>query len=381
MKKKNWIWIGLVIVFISGVAIYLFNSKNKSRVDNNITTIKIASNLPMTGDLGFYGQYIKSGIEMAMSELKDSLETSKIKIIYDFQDNKGTAKDAVTIFNIQKREEFDLYMSGVTAQTMSIKDLVKGINKPHIIWSFEPFFLNKGDGFIRPWLDMANEGQQFIKYMEKNKPKSVAFLYQNLSSTQTQFNNILLPFANSNNIKVTYNEAYDISTTNFRDIITKVVASKPDIIIVYGFQNHLAEIIKGLNAFKFIKKGNVLCSFDFLDVQSVLEPKLLEGIVTNVPKYIVDNSSFINSWKERFRLKYKREPLFTDAYAYDLAFSIYFASKLKETNPDKTLEELILQTEFDGITGHIKYNENGQLLYNVQPSIFENGKFNFIDIN
>ncbi len=63
------------------------------------STIKVACNFPMSGDLSFYGQYLQDGITMAMEELQDSMDEQNIAVEYNYEDNHSTTKDAVTAFN------------------------------------------------------------------------------------------------------------------------------------------------------------------------------------------------------------------------------------------------------------------------------------------
>ena len=379
MKNDSRLFFTIALLLCCAIAIIIFDKKNEK--ENNDYVVNVACNVPMTGDLSFYGEYISKGVTLAMEDLKDSLVANQMSINFDFQDNAGVAKDAMTVFNRQKIKGFDVYVSGVTNQTMAILDVVKSAKKPHFIYSFDPFLIEQGDNLYRPYLDMEYEGKCMIDYMKKVQPRSVAFIYQNITSTQTQVSQFLKPFAKSAGITVALDECYDVSVTDFKNIVSKVKQANPDLIIMYGFQNQLAEIIKGFNLHGIKKDGNLVCSFDFLDVQTVLKPELLDGIVTNVPKYVVDNADRIKQWKYSFEKRFNREPLFTDAYAYDMAFAIYFAEKMMKNNQSLSIEDCMQKVEFDGITGHVKYLSTGQQEYSVQPCIFKNGEFQFIDLN
>jgi len=378
MDKNKKALFGIVAAAIVLCVVVAFMVNRGGHTEKNKDVIRVACNLPMTGNLGMIGEYIDSGIKMAMDELRNSFEADGVELFFEYNDNTSQPKDAVSIFNLQKIKGFDIYMTAGTAEAAAILEPVKDSGKPHFIWGFEPFSLKKSDHLFRHWIDMEYEGKCFIKYIENYKPKTISFIYENISSTQAQFGTIVKPYVESQGIKILNDECYDISTTNFRDIVTKVSAANPDLVIIYGFQSHLVEIIKGLNTSGLKKKGNVLCSFDFLDVQSILEPQLLDGIVTNVPIFLVDNTDRINSWKEKFHSIYGRSPVYTDAYAYDLAYTIYYAAKLGKENGE-SIEKNLFKVNFDGITGRIRYLESGQLEYNVQPSIYTNGQFQSIE--
>lgn len=368
MKKVLFLLLTWVLVFVS------CDSKKDDRV------ITVACNLPISGELSFYGEYIKSGISMAMEELKDSLDYYNLNFEFDFQDNAGMAKNAVSVFNKQNIEKYDIYVSGVTAQTMAVLDLVGKSEKPHFIWSFDPFILKNNDNIYRSWLDMSFEGECFNNYIDKVKPKSIAFLYQNISSTKEQFSRIVAPFVKEKGIDIAVDECYDVSKKDFKDVIARLKQANPDLIIIYGFQNQLSELIKGFNINHIKKEGNVICSFDFLDVQTILDSQYLNGIVTNVPTFIINNSERNNEWKAKFKTKYGREPLFTDAYAYDFAYTLFYTYKYLISNPTKSFQDAISTVSFNGVTGGVKYNSTGQQIYDVQPCIYINGEFKKIEI-
>ena len=366
------------ILLLGLLSLTLFSCKDRKKGKDDIQRIVVACNFPESGPLKFYGEYVRNGINMAMDELKDSLAAAKMDIHYDYQDNESTSNGAISVFNGQKAKGFDIYFSGVTNQTVAILEPVKSTGKPHFIISFDPFNIEKGDNLYRPYLDMDKEGKCMNEYVAQKAPKTVGFLYQNITSTQAQVRQNLKPFAEANNIKVVLDECYDVSVSDFKNIVLKVKRANPDILIMYGFQDQLAEIIKGFNVNGIKKDGNLVCSFDFLDVQTVLDPSLLDGIVTNVPQYVVDNADRINAWKNAFKQRYGREPLFTEAYAYDMAYTLYYATKMQKGNPALSFDECLQAVEFDGMTGHVKYLENGQQEYNVQPTIFRNNTFVFL---
>ena len=70
----------------------------QEKKDDNV--IRIACNLPMTGYIGYYGQWIQNGLELAKKDLQHKLDSIGIAIEIDYQDNKGETKDAINIFQI-----------------------------------------------------------------------------------------------------------------------------------------------------------------------------------------------------------------------------------------------------------------------------------------
>lgn len=344
----------------------------QGKKDDNV--IRIACNLPMTGEISFYGQSIKDGFDMALDELKDSMQYYNIQMEFLFEDNYSTAKGAVSAYNRHSLNDFDIYISSCTAQSLAIKDLVSKKEVPHFIWSFYPLILSENDHLFRVWIDMAYEGQLFVDYIRKNDIKSVAFVYQNLSSTDEQFNVHIGPKLKALGVDVVYDEMYDINKKDFKDIVSKIKERNPETIILYGFQNQLAEIIKGLNANGFKLNGNVLCSFDFMDVLNILDHKLLEGIVTNIPEFEINQSLLNKKWRTKFYESYGRLPLFTDAYAYDYIYILYEAAKYMKLM-DISMEEALCKVNRKGITGPLYFDRTGQISNNIKTCIFKNNQY------
>ena len=122
MKSKIKLIIVIAVVVCAALIVgFVLSIGGKTKNESKFT---VACNVPMTGDLSFYGEYISNGVYMAMDELKDSMAMNEMEIVYDFQDNAGVAKDAVSAYNRQKINGFDIYVSGVTNQTISFIPLI-----------------------------------------------------------------------------------------------------------------------------------------------------------------------------------------------------------------------------------------------------------------
>ena len=141
------------------------------------------------------------------------------------------------------------------------------------------------------------------------------------------------------------------------------------------FLAQISEIIKNLNAYGLKKEGNILCSFDFLDVQNVLDAKLLDGIVTNIPRFIIDDDARIVKWRNDFEKRYNRKPLFTDAYAYDFAYIMYEAAKCLKEDPSENFNEAFSKVNRSGISGPLSFDLTGQINNNIVTCMFKDGNY------
>ena len=115
------------LVFLALVCIF-FNQKTE-----NGNSVRISGNIPLTGDLAVYGSYIKDGSEMAYFDLQGNYRNVP-NVVFDWQDNHGNAKDAVSAIMKQSLDNPDIYISGIKPQTAAITDLVTAKNIPHFTW-------------------------------------------------------------------------------------------------------------------------------------------------------------------------------------------------------------------------------------------------------
>lgn len=376
-KAKTKKIIMALIAVIVAIIVIILGMRNQTENDENIT-LRIAVNMPMTGDLALYGESVRDGIEMAMDELENSLVQQGIIIKYDMQDNAGNAKNAVTIYKAQALKGFDVYVSGITQQTAAILDDIKKQEKTHFIWSFYPLILQGNDNVFRTWVDYPKEAEYFKKYLDNYKPKAkVACLYLDVVSVQELFNKLFVPSI-KDNYEIVFNESFDIGTTDFKNLITKLKQSKPDVIFINGWENHLASIVKESINQDIKKDGNMVFTFDLLDARKYLNATQLHGLVLNIPLYEINSSDLKTEWELRFKRKFKKNPNYSSAYAYDFAMIIYEIAKAFKQSGEKhfDINKYIFNIDQNGITGNLKFSKNGDLIgFYRTCKLDKNGQF------
>lgn len=355
-----------IFLFVFVLSIFLLGCKK-----DNQTSITVACNMPMTGDFSLYGESVQKGILMAIEENKESNND----VEFDFEDNHSNSKDAVTVFKKQELQGYDIYMSGITQQTAAILPSQKKSQKPHFIWSYSPLVLTSNDNLFRTWVDYPQEANCFLNYLSYHPEfKKIACVYPNAESAQSLFNELFIPNL-SNNIEVVYNEAFDVSTSNFKNIVQKIKSSSPDIIFINGWDNHLPGLIKEIVLNGLKKDGNLVFTFDLMDAVPKISADLLEGLVANIPNFEVSHSQKYMEWEKRFQDLYGTTPNYTNAYAYDLANIIVSTALKHKEHPELSLSEILLSTDMDGITGHLHFSQEGMLVGTYITSVYNNSKF------
>jgi branched-chain amino acid transport system substrate-binding protein len=372
MNTKKVIF-GIIAVGLIAATFMFSGCKGKSG-KQDVTTVKIAVNMPMTGNLALYGESVRNGYSLAMEDLKDSLERYSINLSFDYQDNHGQSKDAITILQKHQLSGFDIYVSGLTQQTLAVKDKVESTKLPHIIWSFYPLILSEQEHLFRTYVDLPNEPNMFYEYLkQKAGTKKVACVYINDASAQELFNDMFIPSIKNDGYELVFNESFEFENTNYRDLVLKIKRSNPDIIFVNGFKNHLIQLAKEFNNNGMKKDRNIVFSFDIIDALTDSDPKLLEGYMANIPDYVTSNTKTKREWQNHYSEKFNRMPNFTDAFAYDCIMMIFSAIKIQKEEISLTLQEALHKVQTYGLTGPLAFEKNGNLFSPSTMCVVENG--------
>lgn len=359
-----------ICLLLSVILLLLVSCKEKK--DNEYL---VTCNLPMTGYVGVYGEWIKNGVSMSLEENRDSLEQNDIdlKIIYD--DNRGENKDAITILKKQLMNKPDIVVSGLTGQSMAISEQLTQYQIPHFLFSFTPLTLEKDKFQFRTFANFGVEVEHYIDFIKKNNPEKVAFIYLDIQGTTQQVNDVMIPFLQKNypEAKV-LNERYPTSLMDFKSIVSKVKSFNPDIIIVNGFAGNLISIIKTFHQ-NNIEMSKIMCSMDLLDTTNELSQDLLEGISVTAPAFVIPakQTDKMHQWMEAYKQRHGQNPAYTEAYAYDMMNMICKAAILSSKS-SKNLMTSLFQVEMDGVTGKLEFAPNGELYPNMYTVKFINGK-------
>ena len=353
------------LMIILSIAAFVFTGCKKESSD----AIKVACNLPMTGYIGYYGEWIQHGLEMGRADIEDEANELGIKFDFDYQDNKGETKDAITIFQKQSMANPDVYMSGITTQTMSILDQIHKKRFLQVMWSWTPLELDANQKDFRCWVNYGIEGKHIAEYLLSKNPHKVAYLHLDILGAKVQCDEVVVPALKKQNPDINiYVEEFPVETSNFRDIATKVKNFDADVIMVSGFKEHILNIIKDFQAYNIDKK-KVLCSMDLLDALEEASDETLEDLF-NIESL---QSEKTKAWITKFVQENGKQPTYTEAYGYDAMCALFEAAKISKKN-NISMADAFKKIDIEGVTGQLKFDINGELKDNLHISVFHNGK-------
>lgn len=338
-------------------------------------TVHIAANLPISGDLSIYGTSVRDGANMAVEELERA-DPSGPHLQFDWQDNAGDPKNAVTIFQKQYLQPPDVYVSGLKPQTMAIRDQVIAKGTPHFVWIFDAFINRGATNHFRTYVSYKLEAPVYLEYVKARKARRVAILYVNLPHAEEEFQQLVIPRLAALGVQKTYAEAYDLGRKDYRDLANKVKGFQPDLIILNGFPVTLVGLVRALRPLDLIQDGNTIATYDMLDVAKLLGPAELEGIRVVAPTFVTrPDRPEVRQWRERFKARYGKDPWFTHVFAYDMAQLIRDAARRVSgsgSSPDWI--QALRATDIPGVTGRLKLDKDGDLITPVEVGVYRGGK-------
>jgi ABC-type branched-subunit amino acid transport system substrate-binding protein len=373
MNKKNTIIAAIAVaIVVLGSVLYL-----QKAPPNNANVIRIASNMPMSGELAFYGGEIRDGLLMAVADQGGKLPEGA-SISFDWGDNRFSPKDAATVLQRQLQQSPTIYTSALKPQVMAVEKEVAQVGIPHLAWVLDltPNPSGTTNNF-RTWVSFKLECDVFFAHAKARGAKNVVLCYVSLPSSEAAYGEYLAGrLRDELGCKVTI-ERYNpnVGADDFRNIAARVASNKPDLTMLNGFIPHMVGIVRGLRPLGVIGDGNTMAALDMLDAAGALSAEESEGILVAAPPFMINPDEKQKEWRTGFEKKFGRKPSYHAAFAYDGGLAIIdAASRLKLPASSQDWMKAILATDTAGITGSIRFDGDQSIITSLQPAIYRSGE-------
>lgn len=369
MKKNN------ILIPIMGLAIvlYAFSSCNNNQ-NKDEKSIRIATNLPMTGPIAAWSGQFPNGFNMGIEDACKEYNIDPNTFIVDYQDNQGNPRNSVLAYQKQKLDGFDVLISVSTIPVNAYGADADKLNKPHFIAAFDPFITEVNQNRFRIMANSKIEAPLFIDYASKRNAKKIFIVQLNLSYAEDEFGKIIQPALASKGVNVK-RELYDIEQRNFKNIAAKIRDYNPDLIYICGYSFHIQPLIKDLRSANLIKKGNVLAVMDFVDLlYSDVSYEELKDVAFVCPDFDIPGKvTSEENWREAYYDRYKVKPTYVPAYAYDNAALI--VKTYAENQGIISPETLKKSVPINGVNGSISVDKDRDIISTLSLAILdENGQ-------
>jgi len=367
----------IILALLVTVSIFVGFYSCKEKKNNEKKVVKIGAILPLSGDLAQYGESGKQGLIIALDEFKENNKELNYDIV--IEDDKADVKVALSAINKLITNDKVKIVIGAMASgvTLGIAPL---INQKKIILiaptSTASDVTNAGDYIFRVCVSDAFEGKSMVDYISKKFPKAkIGVLYIN-NDYGIGLKGNFIESAISKGLNIAVDNGYNPTQKDFKTIINKLKNEKIDLLYIVAQKEQL-------NFFTQCKELNYKPQFTgstMIEDNDLLSRlgSFLDGTLYTYRSYNPTDSGkstqyFVNAYKNKFN----KVPDFYAASVYDatklaLQTELYFSS-----NKSNYKEYLYGLKGFNGVTGQITFDKNGDVQQGFSIKVIRSNHFIF----
>jgi branched-chain amino acid transport system substrate-binding protein len=375
MKNKKTLLIITAIVVIIGliIGINIYQSSKEPEV------IKIGAILPLTGEGSFWGNNAKKGIELSLEEINSSSnKNNKYKIEVIYEDSHTNAKSAISA--LQKLiSQYKIQCSIVDMISSNVLAMapIANANKVVIIspGASAREITNAGPFVFRNWPSDALQGKiNAIFALNELKWKKIAIIYV-LNAYGEGLKDEFTNYFEKGGGKIILTEGINQGATNIRNQILKIYNLYKNksidgvYLAIYPTEHPI-----------FLKQSKEIgLKIPILATESFDNPKIIslpesEGVVYSVPAEADTTRSVVKNFRDNFRKKFQEEPGITADAAYDALKLLTLCINKVGNNGEKIRNCLIGIKNYEGASGLITFDENGDITKPFIYKIVKSGK-------
>lgn len=377
MKKK--IIFGIILVLVASLILSGCGGQKTSSED----VIKIGVFEPMTGDSASGGQMTYEGIELANSLYPEVLGKKVELVLVDNKTDKTEAANAVNRL-IDKDKVCAIIGSYGSSLSMAAGPIVKEKGVPAVGCSpTNPLVTKDNDYYFRVCFIDPFQGTVAAKYAVNEAGAKKAAILRNV---ENDYSVGLANYFQEAFVKLTGSEDsivavldYVKDTQDFTAQLTTLANKDVDVIFAPGDYNQVALLIKqarqlGIKA-PFMG-GDTLDAPEFFQIGGAD----VEGVViTNHYSPEAPVTEVSKEFVEAYKQKYNKEANAFAALGFDAYKVILDAIERANSTDPKAIRDALAQTKgFEGATGIITLDENGDANKSAVVLKAEGGKFNYL---
>lgn len=380
--KKNILISTYIILLILSIVLSL----NISGCSQRERIIKIGSQSVFSGDFKNIGQEQLVSINLAAKELAPvRVGGFDYKISIISKDDEGSAEKSYLVSQEMVQENASAVIgSSFNATTKAALPIYQEFNIPMVTPSASGADLSKsGSNFFRMIIN-NNQVIENVAVFIVNKYKPVKMVIINTGSEyELNFVDYLentLKSISSQQINISRKYTIKPETEDYNLLAENLLIDDADLIFFCGEYNTLAKVLTA--ARKAGVTANFLTEKLGMDegISQLADPKTLEGLTAIVPQPPSLAMFSEDPKAQEFWRKFKdmapqikgidiRDPGQFAPYAYDAFYVLIEAMKKANSVQPEDYIDVLRNTAFDGITGHIEFDSNGNLK-NPQSTVF-----------
>jgi branched-chain amino acid transport system substrate-binding protein len=349
--KNTIIKIVATIIVICGIAII----QNQNSSTNTIT---LGGLFNITGYAGFAGESSKNGFLMAVEDY--GLSDNSVRVV--IEDAQSDLKSAVS--GATKLVEMNKAIVVIGPEWTEFGEVVSPIASKHRVPFISPWIVAEAP-FVKPpyfWSAFPSdrvEHTKLLEYLSTNNYKRVALVFSNNYWSKTNTDVFKEEAKKNGSVEIISEYTLDQNTRDFRTVITKIKSDNPDIVYVAigEDEGHGAFISQARQLGLTIPIGANVARAGSLVMKEKYPNLLYDQVFAQMlpsPKL----KEFEDKYEKRFG---KKPEAPSAAVSYDMTMIFLGAIKSGAHTSDQIISHLYSMDPYDGYSGVIAFDQNGQL--------------------
>lgn len=324
--------------------------------------IKVGVMVPLTGGPASYGKSVKKAVELAQKDLDQDIE-----LIFEDSKCKGkaAASAAKKLINVDKVEAIigELCSSATLAAAPIAQQNKVPLISPA---STAPEVTDQGDYIFRVIPDDSKQGKFGAELVSKDGNERLAVLYVK-DNYGTGFNDVLKKEFPNQNGEIVESTAFKKGSTNLQTQLTKIKAANPDSIFIIS--NSPDSTVAALEQIRELGiEADIYGSEGLKGEDTFKAGDAAEGL--KITAVTSGSEEFIQAHKD----EYDSEPGPFAAQGYD-AYSAIAKTVDQGANSGTEIKNKLFELNFEGASGDIEFDENGDVPGNFRVLQVKDGEF------
>lgn len=351
-------------------------------------TIKVGTNLELTGAVAAFGQSQLNGINLAVEEINKNGGINGKKLEVVSADNASKKEESTrTATKLITQDKVDVLLgAAISGDTFAAVEVANNKKVPMLTPSatndsitFDAKKNKLNDYVFRACFIDSFQGKVMADFSAKNLHAKNAVVYIDNSSDYSK--GLAKSFKTTfegNGGKVVAEESYQTKDTDFKAVLTRIKTLNPEVIFVPGYYEEVGKIIKqaremGIKAPMMGGDG-----WDAPELMQIAGAENLNNTFISNHYSSEDKDPKVTKFIENFKGKYGSVPDAMAVLGYDGMYMMADAIKRAgSTDKEKIKDALANTKDFEGVTGKISLDKNHDPVKAAVVLEYKDGKQTF----
>lgn len=381
--KANKSLVAIIMLFILITTLLSgCTSQPTGRITQENEIIEIGVINGMTGKASAYGQKVFDGLEIAQEEINRNNLANNKKIMLIHEDSQSNAQNALNSFNkLINLNKVSIIIGPLVSDNVLTVAPVAEKEKTllFITVAGTDKIKDAGDYIFRNRVSASALASYFANYLyNKKELREISIVFMNSGNGYSYKQGFSQEFKKLGGKIVSIN-SYEKGEIDFKTTILKLKTRKVKDVFIAGYTEEVAMFLKQSKELDF--KTNFVASpgvesDDFIELAGVLA----NGVIFCTESVDLKNADEkTKSFVARYKARTGKDPDFFSLNSYDALMLIIKAGNKYGFTSEGIKKGLYEIKDYQGVSGKLSFDENGEVLKDFAVKEIKNGEFVFVN--